>query len=87
MVSRLAKASSKFQKCSKLLIIHVKKFHVFNFRCLAESRNFFTIETFANYGMNKYTVFYRLIAEATITFSKTNCAATKRGRLLYEGGY
>ena len=34
-----------------------------------------------------YTVFYRLIAAATITFSKTNCVATKRGRLLYEGGY
>ena len=54
MVSRLAKASGKFQKCSKLLIVHVKKFHVLNFQCLAESQNFFTIKTFANYGMNKY---------------------------------
>ena len=44
-------AYSKFQKCSMLLIIHVKKFHVLNFCCLAEPRNFFTIKTFANYGI------------------------------------
>ena len=49
MVSQLAKAHGKFRKCSLLLIIHVKKNHVLNFRCLAESQNFFTIETFENY--------------------------------------
>ena len=43
-------ACSKFRKCSMLLIIHVKKFHVLNLCCLAEPRNFFTIETFSNYG-------------------------------------
>ena len=30
---------------------------------------------------------YRLIAMATITFSKRKGAATKRGRILYEGGH
>ena len=34
-----------------LLIIDVKKFHVLNFCCLAKPQNFFTIETFTNYGM------------------------------------
>ena len=33
-------ARSKFRKCSMLLIIHVKKFHVFNYCCLAEPQNF-----------------------------------------------
>ena len=48
---RSAIACSKFRKCSMLLIIHVKKFHVLNFCCLTELRIFSTIETFANYGM------------------------------------
>ena len=26
----------EYRKCSMLLIFHVKKFHVFNFRCLTE---------------------------------------------------
>ena len=32
---------SKFRKCSMLLIIQVKKFHVLNFCCLAEPQNFY----------------------------------------------
>ena len=35
-ISQLAKARGKFRKCSMLLIIDVKKFHVLNFCCLAE---------------------------------------------------
>ena len=34
-----------------------------------------------------YTVIYRLIAAATITFSQLKGAATKQGWLLYEGGH
>ena len=34
-----------------------------------------------------YTVFYWLIAVATITFSEQKGVATKRGQLLYEGGH
>ena len=34
-----------------------------------------------------HTIFYQLIATATIAFNKTNYAATKRGRLRYECGY
>ena len=33
------------------------------------------------------TVIYRIIAAATITFSKRKSAATKRGWLLYEGSH
>ena len=35
-VSQLAKAHGKFRKCSMSLIIHMEKFHILNFRCLAE---------------------------------------------------
>ena len=34
-----------------------------------------------------YTVIYRLIAAATITFSKLKGVASKQGQLLYEGGH
>ena len=34
-----------------LLLFHLKKIHVFNFRCLTKQQNFITHETFANYGM------------------------------------
>ena len=34
-----------------------------------------------------YTVIYWLIATAIITFSRRKGAATKLGRLLYEGGH
>ena len=38
----------KYRKYSMLSMTHVKKFHVFNFCCLTEHKNFITIETFAN---------------------------------------
>ena len=34
-----------------------------------------------------YTIIYRLIATAAITFSKRKGMATKQGRLLYESGH
>ena len=34
-----------------------------------------------------YTIIYWLIVAATITFSEQAGAATKQGRLLYEGGH
>ena len=46
-----------------------------------------TASNFHDVFTAKDTVIYRLIAAATITFSKLKGAATKRGRLLYEGGH
>ena len=40
----------KISRICSLFLISGGNFHVFNFCCLAEPRNFFTIETFANYG-------------------------------------
>ena len=42
-----------------MLIIHKKKFHVFNFCCLTEQQGFITITTFANYD-NIFNCAYQL---------------------------
>ena len=44
------------------------------------------VALYCKYNLNRYTIFYWLIAAATITFTKTSCVATKWGRLLNISG-